>query len=92
MRLSALMVKDFDGSRRIVIGEVDLPIQIGPHIFQITFQVMDINMTYNYLLGRLWILANGVAMSTLHQKMKFVVNGKLIIVSGEEDVLVIHLS
>ena len=41
MRPSGIIVKAFDGSRKSVIGEVDLPIHIGPHLFQITFQVMD---------------------------------------------------
>ncbi|XP_050919511.1 uncharacterized protein LOC127137057 [Lathyrus oleraceus] len=31
MKPSALVVKAFDGSRRTVIGEVELPILIGPH-------------------------------------------------------------
>ena len=52
MRPSALIVKAFDGSRRTVIGEVELPILIGPHVFEITFQVMEINPNYNCLLGR----------------------------------------
>ena len=49
---SGIIVKDFDGSGKSAIGEVDFPIHIGPHLFQITFQVMDIVITYNYLLGR----------------------------------------
>ncbi|XP_050895730.1 uncharacterized protein LOC127102403 [Lathyrus oleraceus] len=43
IRPSALIVKAFDGSRRTIIWEVELPILIGPHVFEITFQVMDIN-------------------------------------------------
>ena len=35
-----------------------------------------------------WIRSVGVVPSTLHQKLKFVVEGQLIIVSGEEDILV----
>ncbi|KAI5411761.1 hypothetical protein KIW84_056725 [Lathyrus oleraceus] len=38
MRQSGVVVKAFDGSRKTVIGEVDLPIKIGPSDFQITFQ------------------------------------------------------
>ncbi|XP_050896639.1 uncharacterized protein LOC127103419 [Lathyrus oleraceus] len=38
MRPSALIVKAFDGSKRTVIGEIDLPILIGPQTFRITFQ------------------------------------------------------
>lgn len=55
LRPNSLVVKAFDGSRRWVIGEVELPIKASPHVFQIMFQVMDINPTYSYLLGRPWI-------------------------------------
>lgn len=51
MKSSTLVVRAFDGSKRIVIREVDLPIMVWPHIFIITFQVMDINPSYNCLLG-----------------------------------------
>ncbi|KAL5124020.1 hypothetical protein HKD37_02G004500 [Glycine soja] len=43
---------------------------------------------FKRLLGRLWIHSVGVVPSTLHQKLKFVVEGHLVIVSGEEDILV----
>jgi len=49
---------------------------------------MYINPAYNYLLGHPWIHSVGVVPSTLHQKLKFVVEGHLVIVSGEEDILV----
>ena len=55
MRPSGISVKAFDGSHKSVIGEVDLPIHIGPHLFQITFQVMDIFPAYSCLIGRPWI-------------------------------------
>nr|XP_027191080.1 uncharacterized protein LOC101494924 [Cicer arietinum] len=92
LKPSALVVKAFDGSRRQVIGEIDLPIQIGPYIFGITFQVMDIKPAYSCLLGRPWIHAAGAVTSTLHQKLKFTVNNKLVIIYGEEDMIVSHLS
>ena len=53
---------------------------------------MDINPTYSCLLGRPWIHAAGAVTSTLHQKMKFVVNNKLVSVSGEEDFIISQLS
>ena len=51
LRRSDVMVKAFDGSRKNVHGVVDLPITIGPHVFQITFQVMDIQASYSCLLA-----------------------------------------
>jgi hypothetical protein len=92
MRYSGVIVKAFDGSRKTVIGEVDLPVKIGPSDFQITFQVMDIHPTYRCLFGRPWIHEAGAVTSTLHQKLKFVKNGKLVIVGGEKALLVSHLS
>lgn len=67
MKLDALVVKVLDGSRRTIIEEVDLPILIGPHLFEITFQMMDISSTYNFLLGRPWIHTVSVVTSILHQ-------------------------
>ncbi|KAI5445720.1 hypothetical protein KIW84_013809 [Lathyrus oleraceus] len=89
---SGVIVKAFDGSRKTVIGEVDFPVKIGPSDFQITFQVMDIHPTYSCLLGRPWIHEAGAVTSALHQKLKFVKNGKLVIVGGEKALLVSHLS
>ena len=66
MSPSSMVVRAFDGSGRDVRGEIDLLIQIGPHACQITFQVMDINPTYSFLLGRPWIHSVGVVPSTLH--------------------------
>ncbi|KAI5409972.1 hypothetical protein KIW84_055439 [Lathyrus oleraceus] len=44
------------------------------------------------LLGRPWIHNAGAVSSTLHQKIKFPVNRRIITVCGEEDILVSNLS
>lgn len=92
MRSSALIVRAFDGYQREVIGELDLPICVGPHQFTITFQVMDINPAYSCLLRRPWIHATGTVTSSLHQKLKFLVEDKLVIVFGDEDSIISELS
>ena len=86
------MVKAFDGSRKAVIGEADLVITVGPHDFLVTFQIMNINAAYSCLLGRPWIHQAGEVTSTLHQKLKFVKEGKLVVVEGEEAMLISNLS
>ncbi|XP_050908890.1 uncharacterized protein LOC127122628 [Lathyrus oleraceus] len=92
MKPSALIVRAFDGSRRSVVGEVDLPIKIGPYTFFATFYVMDIHPAYSCLLGRPWIHAAGAVTSTLHQKLKFIISDKLVTIDGEEYILVSQLS
>lgn len=92
MKPNTLIVKEFDGSRGAVIGEVDLPIKIGPTNFTIKFQVIDIHPGYSFLLGRPWIHVAGTITSTLHQKLKFIKNDKMVMIRGEEEILVSHLA
>ncbi|KAI5398872.1 hypothetical protein KIW84_064310 [Lathyrus oleraceus] len=51
---------------------------------------LDLHISMN--LGRPWIHKAGAVTSTLQQKLKFVKNGKLVIVGGEKALLVSHLS
>ena len=75
-----------------MIGEVELPFKNGPSDFEITFQVMDIHPSYSCLLGRPWIHEADTVTSTLHQKLKFVKNKKLVVIGGKKALLVSHLS
>ncbi|XP_050876807.1 uncharacterized protein LOC127080532 [Lathyrus oleraceus] len=77
---SDLIVRAFDGSRRADFGEVDLLVKIGPQVFGATFFVMDIQPAYCCLLGRPWIHGAGTVTSTLHQKMKFPSDSKIVTV------------
>jgi len=51
IRPSSMIVRAFDGSRREVIREIELPIQVGLCTLEVVFQVMDIIPTYSCLLG-----------------------------------------
>ena len=50
LKPSNIIVRAFDGSKRMVHGEVDLPIKVGSQIFNSTFYVMDIRLAYSCLL------------------------------------------
>ena len=52
LKPSDIVVRAFDGSKRMVHREVDLPIKVGSQVFNSTFYVMDIRPTYSCLLGR----------------------------------------
>ena len=77
----------FDGTRRDVIGKIEIPLLIGPTEYVVDFTVMDIKPSYNCLLGRPWIHSAGAVPSSLHQKLKFVTEGKLVSVEGEQDII-----
>lgn len=69
-----------------------MPIKVGPQVFNTTFYVMDIQPAYCCLLGRPWIHGAGAMTSTLHQKLKYPVDGKIVTMYGEDEYLVSHLS
>ncbi|XP_050883778.1 uncharacterized protein LOC127086990 [Lathyrus oleraceus] len=92
MKLSELIVRAFDGTRRTVISEANLPMKVGSHTFLITFFIMDIYPSYSCLLGRPWIHSAGEVTSMPHQKLKILADDKLVVVEGEEDIMVSHLA
>ena len=51
MKPSNIVVRAFDGSKRMVHGEVDILVKVGSQIFAYTFYVMDIRPSYSCLLG-----------------------------------------
>ncbi|XP_075088259.1 uncharacterized protein LOC142170283 [Nicotiana tabacum] len=66
IRPNNVCVHAFDGIKRVTIGEIDLILTIEPVDFEVTFQVLDMDTSYNFLLGRPWIHAAGAVPSTLH--------------------------
>ena len=61
----------------------NLTIQIGPAEFSAQFKVLDIDTTYNLLLGRPLIQMVGAVPSTLHQMMKLVWKNEELVIYGE---------
>ncbi|XP_070020753.1 uncharacterized protein [Nicotiana sylvestris] len=53
--------------------------------FEVIFQVLDMDTSYNFLLGRPWIHTAGAVPSTLHQMIKFEHENKEIVVHGEDE-------
>ena len=87
IKKSQMVVRAFDGTPREVLRNIELPVQIGPCTFNSEFIVMDINPSYNCLLGRPWIHRTEPVPLTLHQKVKFVVDENLITVVAEKDMV-----
>lgn len=90
IRPSDITIRAFDGSKRQILGDIDLPVEIGPYTFEVEFQVLDIPETYNFLLGRPWVHSAGAVPSSLHQKKKYIVRDHLVTVHAEEDLTVLR--
>ena len=66
LKPSNIVVRAFDGSKRMVHGEVNIPVKVGSQTFGSIFYVMDIRPSYSCLLGLPWIHEAGIVTSTLH--------------------------
>ncbi|XP_077230979.1 uncharacterized protein LOC143864044 [Tasmannia lanceolata] len=82
----------YDGTRRDVIGTLVTEIEIGGEMFDVEFQVLDIKTSFFLLLGRPWLHRVGVVPSTVHQKLKFIKNNRIITVRGDPEPEVGHIS
>ncbi|XP_040956101.1 uncharacterized protein [Gossypium hirsutum] len=81
------VVRAFDGTERRVMGRIGIPSLIGPTIYEVEFLVMDIKPSYSCLLGRPWIHSAGAVLSSLHQKLKLVSEGRVVTIDAEEDII-----
>jgi hypothetical protein len=86
VRVTSMVVRAFDGTRREVLGEIDLPVEVGPQVYNVNFQVLRIDSPYNLLLGRPWLHTAGAVPSSLHQKMKLIIGSQLVTILAEEPI------
>ncbi|XP_019242606.1 PREDICTED: uncharacterized protein LOC109222744, partial [Nicotiana attenuata] len=83
--LEQCVCSSFDGGGKDSVGDIMLELSIGPVEFTMEFQVLDVVVSYNLLLGRPWIHAAKVVPSSLHQMVKFEWDRQEIVVHGDED-------
>ena len=83
LKPSDIVVRAFDGSKRMVHREVHLTIKVGYQVFNSNFYVMDIRPAYSCFLGRPWIHGARAVTYTVHQMLKYPVRGKVVTVYRE---------
>ncbi|XP_070010932.1 uncharacterized protein [Nicotiana sylvestris] len=82
---NSICIQGFDGGGKESVGDIVLELTIGLVEFTMEFQVLDVAISYNLLLGRPWIHAAKVVPSTLHQMVKFEWDRQEIVVHGEDN-------
>ena len=70
------------------MGTLEIELRVGLATFVIIFQVLRIPSSFNLLLGRPWIHRAEAIPSSLHQKMKFIHEGQVVIVQSAGDVFI----
>ncbi|WKA05482.1 hypothetical protein VitviT2T_023446 [Vitis vinifera] len=85
---STQTVRAYDSTRRKVMGTLEIELLIGPATFVAIFQVLRIPTSFNLLLGRPWIHRAGAIPSSLHQKVKFIHDGQVVVVQSVGDMFI----
>ena len=80
-------IRAYDGTQRTVMGTLTTHVMIGPVRYSILFQVLSIQSSFNLILGRPWIHEAGAIPSSLHQKVKFIHEGRIITIQSDTDVI-----
>ncbi|XP_075081575.1 uncharacterized protein LOC142166371 [Nicotiana tabacum] len=85
---NSICVRGFDSGGKNSVGDIVLELTIGTIEFTMEFQVLDVAISYNLLLGRPWIYAAKAVPSTLHQMVKFEWDLQEIVVHGKDNLCV----
>ena len=80
-------IRAYDGTQRTVMGTLTTHVMIGLVRYSILFQVLSIQSSFNLLLGHPWIHEAGAIPSSLHQKVKFIHEGRIITIQSDTDVI-----
>lgn len=80
-----ITIKAYDEEEHSSKGIVILPIRVGPLQKDTSCQVLDLDLSYDILLGRPWIHDIQVVPSTYNQCLKFPYNGKEISISADSN-------
>ena len=80
-------VKAHKNSRKEVLGTPTLELTIGLMIQKVEFQVLNIALCFNMLLGQPWIHDTEVVPSSLYQKVRFPYKGAIITIYGDTSIV-----
>ena len=79
---SDLVIRAYNDSTRSVEGTFVAPVKTGPIEAVVEFTMLDIPVTYALLLGRPWYHILGGVPSTVHQKVKILLDGEVVTIDA----------
>ena len=69
------------------MGTITAHVMIRLVRYSMLFQVLRIQSSFNLFLGRPWIHEAGAIPFSLHQKVKFIHEGRVILIQHDRDVI-----
>ena len=74
----------FEGKTVTLKGQIRLPIQTRLEVVEVDFIVVDAYSPYTAIVARPWLHALGAISSTLHQKVKYLSEGQMEEIGGNQ--------
>ena len=74
----------FEGKTVTLKGQIRLPIQTRLEVVEVDFIVVDAYSPYTAIVARPWLHALGAISSTLHQKVKYLSEGQVEEIGGNQ--------
>ena len=74
----------FKGKIIILKGQIRLPVQTGPKIVEVDFIIVDAYSPYTTIVAKPWLHTLGAVSSTLHQKVKYLSEGQIKEILGDQ--------
>jgi hypothetical protein len=85
-----VIIHGFNQNSQKALGAITLNLQCGSLKAPTKFYVIDAETSYRALLGRPWLHSNQVILSTLHQCLKYIENGKQKRIDGDVKPFGVH--
>ena len=87
-----MIIRAYDDSKKLVVGTFKVVVTVGDIESVTEFTVLDIPPTFTLLLGTPWFHPMGGIPSTVHQKIKFPLNGKVVTIPTETNNIIACLN
>ena len=78
------LLVSFEGKTVTPMGQIKLAIQTGLDVVEVDFVVVDTYSPYIAIMARPWLHALGAISSTLHQKVKYPLEGRVKEIVGNQ--------
>ena len=89
---SNIIIQAYDNSKKPVIETFKVVVTVEDIESVTEFTVIDIPLTFSLLLSRPWFHPLGGIPSTVHQKIKFPLNGKVVTIPAETNNIIACLN
>ena len=78
------ILSGFNGASTTSLGDIVLPVQVGPVILSVQFSIVNDLSPFNAILGRAWLHGMKVIPSTYHQMVSYLTEDRQIDLYGSQ--------